>query len=981
MGKLMIGRRSVRMLALAGAATFSLMSVPAFAQDRTYDIAPTSLSHALREFGQISGKQIIFTEDLVRGKRSPQVKGSFSPDEALQRLLSQSGLRTETTPSGAIMVMRSQAVAGQVTAPKASPSAGEAVAGSAAADSESTGEIVVTGSRINVRSGSTPHDLKVYDSKQLAQSGQGTVSDFLNTIPSVSLSTTEFGYGAPGGGTTVRLHGLTIGTTLVLINGRRVQTSGPQALTGSDFFDLNNIPTAAVDRIEVLADGSSAIYGSDAIAGVVNIILRSHLNGFSVEAQYGGASGTHETKTSVAWGKTWDNASISIIGSFQTRTGLTTSERALTSDNNYTRYGGPDNNLPACNPGNVFSVDGSPLPGAPAGSGATYAAITSAAPAGGKPSLGSFAYGQLNQCSIIANASVIPATRRFGVFAQASYNLTPSIELFAEFMFSNVRQDTLGGNQTLYGQPGFQSFTVSAQNPFNPFGRQVGISSALTGIAIEPIYRTNFIRPLLGARGSMGRGWRWELSAVGSADYTRQPTSNVVTNYGAIQSALDSSNPNVALNPFINGPAIPAARAAEFFSEGLSTFTGSNITVNGFVEGPLVRLPAGDLHVVLGAEFDRSKLSFDQIINPYGPNDTQAAFQRNSYAIFGEARVPVFGPQHSSGGGDLLDVSLAGRYDHYSDFGEKVTPEIGVEMRPTGSLLFRGTYSRSFKAPPLPNLYGPRVISANNQVTDPLTGLPVITDVITGGNPNLRPETGNSQTVGVVYNSPMISGLRLSATWWRIEVGQAIQNVATQFVLDNALQFPGRVVRGQNGDIVQVDDTSLNFGSIDVQGIDYSASYSFHTSFGAITTSLDATQTYRYRSRLVPGAPFVSGASRAQDSLNWSPKLKLVAAASWTLGGYAVHVDGRYTGQYRDYDLPRTIGNFWLIDTNVRLPLGQALLPSSKVLGKSYLEVGAVNLFNRLPQFSSFAGSALGYDITQGDLRGRWLYARVGLNF
>src|SRR5262249_31006944 len=147
----------------------------------------------------------------------------------------------------------------------------------------------------------------------------------------------------------------------VLINGRRLETSGIQAQ--SDFFDLNNIPLGAVDRIEVVGDGSSAIYGSDAIAGVVNVILRKDYSGIELTAERGRADEFDETRASAAFGKTWNSASFSAIASYQTNGDLKSNDRSISASNDYTKFGGPNNNLPICYPGNVFSLDGSTLPG------------------------------------------------------------------------------------------------------------------------------------------------------------------------------------------------------------------------------------------------------------------------------------------------------------------------------------------------------------------------------------------------------------------------------------------------------------------------------------------------------------------------------------------------------------------------------------------------------------------------------------------
>jgi len=258
----------------------------------------------------------------------------------------------------------------------------------------------------------------------------------------------------------------------VLLNGRRLETSGAQAF--GNFFDLNNIPLAAIDRIEVVADGSSAVYGSDAIAGVVNIILKKDFRGVEVNTRYSAAANLDESNSSLAWGTRWDQGSLTVIGSYQARGQLLVSQRALTASNDYTQFGGLDTNINDCNPGNVYSVDGvTPLPGLGT---ATYAAV----PAGfkGTPSVPEFAAtaGTLNECTSSFGSTLIPQTHRAGVFAQADYALTPTLQLFTELMYSSVGEFKQDGFNALDGSPGSQAFMVSSSNPYNPFGTMVGVS-------------------------------------------------------------------------------------------------------------------------------------------------------------------------------------------------------------------------------------------------------------------------------------------------------------------------------------------------------------------------------------------------------------------------------------------------------------------------------------------------------------------------
>jgi outer membrane receptor protein involved in Fe transport len=248
-----------------------------------------------------------------------------------------------------------------------------------------------------------------------------------------------------------------------------------------------------------------------------------------------------------------------------------------------------------------------------------------------------------------------------------------------------------------------------------------------------------------------------------------------------------------------------------------------------------------------------------------------------------------------------------------------------------------------------------------------------------GGNAQLRPERGTSESFGIVYVSEAIEGLELSLTQWRLKESETIEsNVPPQYIVDNAAAFPGRVVRDPSGSIVLVDDSLVNFGSIEVAGLDYHANYARSTRAGVWSGSLSLAQTYRYRAQLVAGGQTTNQVSVADDTSTWAPRWKGAIDLGWHHGPLDVHLDGRYVSRYQDYDSTREIGNVWLSDAHLRLDASKYYMSRSAFGRGVYLEAGAVNLFNRAPQYSNYASSLLGYDPTQADIRGRYLYVTVG---
>jgi iron complex outermembrane receptor protein len=1008
----MLTSMTVRGTLIALACAISMSAHAIADTPKKVEIPPGELRSALLQLSKAFGVELVYQPEQLKDFRTGGIKGTYTPEAAVRILLKGTPLELRTDPSGAMLIAPahtnsasdkpSNAGSDEVKGDQnksfwdrfrvAQVDQGQTSGPSAVETKDEQGskkrlqleEVIVTGSRIPQAAKGGAQDVKVYDREQIEQSGQTTIADFANTLTSASLASTENGFQTSFGATTIQLHGLPVGTTLVLIDGRQVQVSGAQAFT--DVFDLNNIPLAAVERIEVLPVGSSAVYGSSAIAGVVNIILKKHIDGLEADAKYGFASGTHEWDTSLGWGQQWSRGSIAITGSFQTRTPLEGFDRSITANQDhraFAAFGGYDARSNDCNPGNVFTVDGSTLPGAPAGSNATFAAISPSAT--GNPRLNGFSgtYGILNACSLYAYSSFIPATRREGLLATGSLQWTPSVELFTELMFSHVEQKVQSDPPELFGVPGFTSFTVPASNPYNPFGETVGISGLLTslGSQLRPLDQT-FFRGLVGARGDVFGTWHWELAAWDSEDHADATYGNFL-NSAATQTALNSTDPATALNPFVAGAPGSPQLLQSLTYDLMEKFSGRNVAANGFVRGPALQLPSGPVDVVLGGEYRRESLYSDFINAPFYPPNTVSNFHRNSYAFFGEARIPLLSSRVDPKAGDTLAATLAERYDNYQGFGGKSTPQFGLEWRPSSTLLVRGTYGRAFKAPTLSEVFFPTSRNTT-QIVDPLRGNQVESVLVnSGGNLRLHPETGESRTLGFAWSSKVVPNLQLSATYWRVTENNGIQSLGAQALVDNENVFPGSIVRaascnaGPPCPITQINATYENFGEIDVSGFDYQLNYNYRSEFGEFAPSLSVTQTNEYKTALTPGSPSVDVTSVAVDFGSWSPRWKGTAALGWKLAGYSANLDGRYVGRYQDYGSTREIGNFWLYDANVRYAFGENLSHELWARGM-YIEVGAVNLFNTLPQYSNYYVGLLGYDAAQADLRGRFLYMHFG---
>ena len=286
---------SARLTIVALACLISASALALADEPRQVNVPAGNLIEGLESLAKQCGVDVIYPSNELKGLKTRGVSGTLEPKEAFRKLIEGTPLMLKEQGNALLISLPAAATRSQTSSPSTVEKQEEAGSKKKPVQLE---EVIVTGSRIPVAANQGAQEVHVYTKEAIEQSGQTTVADFLNTLPSVSIATTEFA--APqgvGGATTVQLRGLNVGTTLVLLNGRRVEQGGA---AGGYFFDLNTIPSVAVERIEIVADGSSAIYGSDAIAGVVNIILKKDFDGFEASAKYGGATGIDEWTGSAA---------------------------------------------------------------------------------------------------------------------------------------------------------------------------------------------------------------------------------------------------------------------------------------------------------------------------------------------------------------------------------------------------------------------------------------------------------------------------------------------------------------------------------------------------------------------------------------------------------------------------------------------------------------------------------------------------------
>jgi iron complex outermembrane recepter protein len=953
-------------IALAAALAFTLPT-PAYAQQQTYafDIPASNLANALSRFGRTTRQQLVYNGAQARQARSAAVNGTMTAQAALTQRLQGSGFSFRVGNAGVMIIERS-----------AIPGSGEAQAAGAAAENESVSdqEIVVTGSRLGRSAGDEgPAPVTTLNREFLDQLAVTNVADALTYLPQQPFSNDE--QTAFGGARVARLRGLPAGSTLVLLNGRRTVTS---AATGqNNTFDLNSIPMAAVDRIEVLGSSSSAIYGADAVGGVVNIILKEAVERPVVEAFYGFADGgADERRLSVSLGLDTGRFRGSVIFDAFGRDYLFGYQREVTRSADFTSRGGGNFSVTTSNPGNISSATAANLPGLPS----TFAAVpVGSSGVGLTPASFLATAGTRNTESIFQFASIVPRARRYAALGTVAYDLSPAVTAFAEILVGTREDTRIQTPRTL------SNVLVPATNAFNPFGTAVRASYRFEAPR-EETTKAQFWRGVAGVRGSW-RDWDWELSYLHSDEDAESLTINGTLNNAAVTAALASNNPATALNVFQDGPGGSADLLSSLFTpQPVEEYASGQRQIGGFARGDLFTLPAGPLQLVVGGEVRWELLDFRRTTVT-----TRINRNRQTKAGYIELGIPIVAEAMSVPLVRRLTATAAARYDHYSDFGGTFNPQFGLEWELNRHLLARAAYGTSFRAPSLFELFQARTNSTVN-LADPLRGNAItsVTQTV-GGNPDLQPEEGNSLTAGLVVR-PFGGTLRLEASYWRVEQSIRILRPGSALIVANENLFPDRVVRGTPspadppgfaGPILSVDASTLNAGSLLTDGVDFQISNEFRTGIGRFGVNLAATWVSRFRSATVPTAPIEESVD-VVNTLGGSgsiPEWRATGRLTWTHGPLGVAATIRWTEPYADLDLSRNRNG-----RSVRPPTTVDLQASyefgregSGPLSGLRLAVGANNLFDRPTAFTT--SNTFGYDTTASGFRQRFIYVSVSKTF
>lgn len=903
--------------------------------------------------------------------------------------------------------------------------------------------VVVTGSRIQRRDADGVGPMLTLTKEDMKFAAPTSVGDLLQAVPSVGVSLNSNGtQGTSYGVSSVNLRylGSAEGSgnrTLVLVDGHRWgNAAGGRGFR--DFVDLNTIPLGIIDRMEVLKDGASAIYGADAIAGVVNIYTKKRLDGFEADLRVGQSSRDDAENVGgyLNWGKRFDKASVFLSASFNDTKPIANADRGITS------VALAPLTAPPTSPQGLYVLPGlsnNAYFGTPAGFAQNAANAVTRNQGVGAIGAGATADNSFHTATLPGDyyntmtqgLQASGPSKRAGIFGRLSYQLTEHTTARIETLYSERKSSQLYAPFSLDIR-GSNGFRISNDQAFNPFGTANGVPAANALAFSGSVFRIQRVpvevgnrlveqdvklgRVLLGLEGNAGE-WRWDATATYTKSRANFDSYNQI-NLDHVYNALASPAVCAAaagctpLNIF--GTITPEmANYIRYNAKERNSTAQTDVSFNA--TRTVMELPAGELGLATGYEYRRESgsdspdafagsistvlpavggVGQSPTTNP-GRSPTNGSYHlQEAYA---ELSVPLLSEQP---GVHYLELDAAVRYSHYSTVGGKATGKLGLLYRPVKSTLIRGTYSQGFRAPSISELYqGQR--QTNFQAVDPCNGggaglagcagIPATYNQslynsglmrgVTAGNPNLKAETADTYSVGLSWTPSSIDGLSFVADKFLIKIKDAIASqTGTQLMQACAIsgQFCDLVQRGASGEVLQLTQAVVNLSRLEVSGIDATLRYVFPAWKGKFDAALDVSYLDRYRS-FVPqadGSVAVDDrAGKGDQPRSTFPRVKSQASLRYLAQDYSLGWKARFIGSTRDIANNAVNGGETASVVYHDLQLNYNL-PG----GKTSVGVGIDNVLDKMPPASA-ANNPINFDMYTYDTRGRYFYAKVSTKF
>lgn len=938
--------------------------------------------------------KILFETDLVAGLNAPALQGQFTARQAAERLLAGRRVSVEQIRPG-VLVLRPLRIGVSTGAGESADVSAPPTLVDVGQDTSTVLSEIVVGSHIRGGQGASP--VITFDRDAIDRGGYVTLADALTALPQAFGGSVSDDTGATGAdttgvngarGTAVNLRGLGADATLVLVDGRRMAGAG---LKG-DFADVSTLPLVAVERVEVLLDGASALYGSDAVGGVVNIILRKDYEGAETRLTLGGSTHGDLGQVSLAqtFGTRWSGGHAVIAYEHQDRQALPGQRRWYAGETDLRPWGGTDQRRYYAKPGTIVAFD--PVTGAVT---PTHAVPNS--PPGTVLQAADFTPGQ-NLENWRAGYDVLPSQRRDSLFLAAGQDLSSRITVSGDLRYSERR----------FSATGLAPDSLISVTPDNPW------YASPTNAPYETV-AYSFLKELGGVRSQgtvyslaasagleakLPRDWRLTSYVAHAQDLSHTQGTGAV-NPTLLDEALGAvpDDPATAysaardgyFNPFIGQGSNPKA-VLDFIGSGFERrrTLGATDSFSLQADGAVMALPGGPLKAAFGLQFRRESLdttgtSFASGTAPR-PGFARKG-ERTVSAGFVELRVPLVGEANRRPGVERLELSAAGRIESYDDVGTSTVPKLGLIWSPNSDLTVKATYGRAFRAPSLGELNDRFLITPVFLTKGPDSVLALL---LFGGNPDLKPETAKTWTTSLDWTPKALPGLKVTAsafeTRFKDRIGQpANDNLGIVLTADEFAAFRQFVSPATNpADLARVqaliaDPASLakglfpataygaiadaryvNTAALKVRGLDLSARYG--TSLQGDPVDVDASLTW-----LIDFARQTTAAARPVDIAGQagSPAdLRARVSATWTHGPFATTASLNHVGDLHD-EAGRRIDPWTTMDAQLRWTAGAG----SQLKGLT-VALNVTNLFDTDPPFYN-SPLGLGYDPANAEPGGR----------
>ncbi|WP_445365541.1 TonB-dependent receptor plug domain-containing protein [Microbulbifer sp. ANSA001] len=832
-------------------------------------------------------------------------------------------------------------------------------------------EVVVTGSRIARDPLSTTGPITLVDSEAIQRSGVGTIDELLNQLPSMGTTGINANDNNGGAGLSfVDLRNLGSARTLVLVNGRRFVSSSSGV---SSAVDMNNIPVDMIDRIEVLTDGASAVYGSDAVAGVINVVLKDSFDGVRINARAGAteAGGGENGELSITFGKEFDRGQF--IGN------VTHSKRDEIAYTDRDWAGLQSSMSPT---GNIFTNYGAFSVGEDGETLGDYSSYD----------IGQYMWlsGSMERTSFTGSGT-FSITDSIEFYGEGSYTTkTTNQQLAAQPMYAgnglNITADHLSAEVQSQLSDAWQAAEDAYQIELAAYNAAVAEWEAqgspddlkptepeathgenwqdgLSDVRLRPVaggtrdseQQTETYRILGGLRGDFSNGWGWDAFV----SYGRNEGDNTVGNSISktkVQEILDGVS-GIAEEDiqFLGGMSGEVIDYISYTDREDNEYDMLNVgaSLTGDIEP--IQFQGGALGFAAGVEYRKESGEF----NPSEETQLGETFSNQQDAtsgdfavteVFAEFNLPILSGAKFA---DELSVDAAVRYSDYDTFGGQATYKLGAVYAPTENLRFRTSLSTAFRAPGIYELYSgsaqsyeylidPCDTSSNNEdgqgancgmVGAGFTqaGNQVPTNI--GGNEDLQPEESTSFTAGIVWTPAFAEDLSITLDYFKIEVEDAITSADTQQILDDCYRDGNAIActlvrRSDSGQIEYLEGSLMNIGEINTSGIDIDVVQNFHYDAGKLALRAQATHLLEYEEynsqtdQTTDRVDYIGTTSEAYT------KWRGLASATWYADNWDFGADIQYIGDgHSPYmDMPsHTYLNLkagWDVNESMRLTAG-----------------------------------------------------------